>query len=111
MLVPVDELRLAANDDPSAARLTDFVREHLAREHSRPLIAEFLSLELGLNSGLYRRSAPPLIKLVSDARAAATSILLATDLWPEFVDYLEGDPRFGLRAGQLSGSPPRHRLR
>jgi methylase of polypeptide subunit release factors len=91
-LVLVDELQLVTDDHPSAARLIDFVRKHLAREQSRPLRAEFLTLDLGLDSGPYRRSAPPLIKLVSDGRAADSSILLATDLWSEFVDYLEGDP-------------------
>ena len=90
-LVPVDELRLAADDDPSAGRLIDFVRKHLAREQSRPLRAEFLTLDLGLESGPYRRSAPPLIKLVSDGRASDSSIMLATDLWSQFVDYLEGE--------------------
>ncbi len=91
-LVSVDELRLAADDEPSATRLIDFVRKHLAREQSRPLRAEFLTLDLGLDSGPYRRSASPLIKLVSDGRAADSSILLATDLWSQFVDYLEGEP-------------------
>jgi hypothetical protein len=91
-LVAVDELRLAADDEPSAARLIDFIRKHLAREQSRPLRAEFLTLDLGLDSGPYQRSAPPLIRLVTDGRVADTSILLATDLWSQFVDYLEADP-------------------
>lgn len=91
-LVAVDELLLASNDESSSARLIDFVRKHLAREKSRPLRAEFLTLDLGLNSGPYRRSAPPLVKLVTDGRAVDTSILLATDLWSQFVDYLEGEP-------------------
>ena len=91
-LVSVDELLITADDEPSAARLIDFARKHLAREQSRPLRAEFLTLDLGLDSGPYRRSAPPLVKLVTDGRAADTSILLATDLWSQFVDYLEGEP-------------------
>ncbi len=87
----VDELRLFTDDDPSAERLIAFVRRHLAREQSRPLKADFLALDLGLDSGPYQRSATPLLKLVSDGRATDTSIALATDLWSEFVDYLEGD--------------------
>lgn len=87
----VDELQLAADDDPAAERLVAFVRKHLAREQSRPLTAEFLTSDLGLEGNLYNRSVDPLIKLVSEGRAVDESVLLATDLWSEFVDYLEGD--------------------
>ncbi|HZT26584.1 MAG TPA: hypothetical protein VFA57_12845 [Pseudolabrys sp.] len=85
-----DELQLATDDDPSAERLIAFVRRHLAREQSRPLKADFLALDLGLDSGPYQRSAAPLLTLVTDGRTADPSIALATDLWSEFVDYLEG---------------------
>lgn len=88
-LVLVDELQLVISDDSSAEHLIGFIRRHLAREQSRPLKAEFLSLDLGLESGPYRRSAASIVKLVCDGRAADTSILLATDLWSGFVDYLE----------------------
>jgi methylase of polypeptide subunit release factors len=86
-----DELQLATDDDPSAERLIAFVRRHLAREQSRPLKADFLALDLGLDSGPYQRSAAPLLTLVTDGRTADPSIALATDLWSEFVDYLEGE--------------------
>lgn len=86
----VDELQLAVDDEPSAEHLIAFVRKHLAREQSRPLKADFLALDLGLDSGPYQRSATPLLKLVSDGRQIDSSIALATDLWSEFVDYLEG---------------------
>lgn len=86
-----DELQLATDDDPSADRLIAFIRRHLAREQSRPLKADFLALDLGLDSGPYQRSAAPLLTLVTDGRTADPSIALATDLWSEFVDYLEGE--------------------
>ncbi len=90
-LVPVDELTLTADDEPSATRLIAFVRKHLAREQSRSLRAALLTLDLGLESASYKRSADPLRKLVDEGRAADRSIALATDLWSEFVDYLEGE--------------------
>lgn len=87
----VDGLQVAVDDDATAERLISFVRKHLAREQSRPLTAEFLTSDLGLDGGLYQHSVGPLTKLVSEGRAADSSILLATDLWSEFVDYLEGE--------------------
>ncbi len=89
-LVVIDELRLTAADPSSAARLAAFVRRHLAREQSRILAAALLTLDLGLDSAVYERSAGPFCTLVDDGRAADPSIRLATDLWSEFVDYLEG---------------------
>ena len=90
-LLPVDELKLAADDELAARRFTGFLRKHLAREQSRPLRADTLALDLGLDSGPYQRSASPLLKLVSEGRGGDPSIALATGLWSEFVDYLEGD--------------------
>src|SRR5690606_24815934 len=72
----VDELQIAIDDDATAGRLVSFVCKHLAREQSRPLTAEFLTSDLGLDGNLYQRSIGPLTKLVSEGRTADTSILL-----------------------------------
>jgi len=87
----IDELQLEAYDEPAAERLVGFVRKHLAREQSRPLRADLLTLDLGLESPPYRGRVNPLIKLVEEGRAVDQSIVLATDLWSRFVDYLEGN--------------------
>ena len=89
-LVPVDRLSLNAADETSAERLIAFVRKHLAREQSRPLGAALLTLDLGLESAPCTRSAGPLRELVEHGRATDPAIALASDLWSEFVDYLEG---------------------
>ena len=91
MLLEIDKLRLAANDEPSATQLIAFIRKHLARERSRFPKAAFLTLDLGLESVSYKRSVDPLRRLVDKGRAADPSIMLATDLWSRFVDYLEGE--------------------
>jgi len=88
-LLQVDELELTSDDEPFAQRLVDFIRKHLAREQSRPLRSEFLAWDLGLESGPYRRSAGPIGALVETGRKTDSSISLATDLWSQFVDYLE----------------------
>jgi hypothetical protein len=90
-LVQIDELQLGPEDEGSAARLVLFIRKHLAREKSRPLNAGFLAFDLGLDSGTHARNAAPLKKLVDDGRSHDPSIVLATDLWSKFIDYLEGD--------------------
>lgn len=90
-LQKVDELRLEADDEPTADRLIIFIRKHLAREQSRPLRADLLTFDLGLESDPYSRRARPLVQLVEAGRTTDQSIALATDLWSRFVDYLEGD--------------------
>ena len=90
-LVSVEELKLSAADDLATGRLIGFLRKHLARQQSRLLTADFLTLDLGLDSVPYQRNAPLLLKLVNDGRTADPAIALATDLWSEFVDYLESD--------------------
>lgn len=90
-LVQIDKLELTADDKPSASRLIAFIRKHLAREQSRPLKAGFLTLDLGLESGPCKRSTDLLTKLVDEGRDTDVSVVLATDLWSQFVDYLEGE--------------------
>jgi SAM-dependent methyltransferase len=90
-LIEVDKLILAAADEPAALRLIAFVRKHLAREQSRPLTAELLSSDLSFEANLGARSVAKLIEHVAEGRLADQSIALATDLWSEFVDYLEGN--------------------
>lgn len=91
-LLEVDSLT-ATDDDASALRLVTFVLKHLAREQSRPLKAEFLTSDLGLDSPPYLRSGKQLLSLVITGRAKDTSIALATELWAHFVDFLEGDAK------------------
>jgi len=89
-LVVIDELTLADDSAVSAERLGAFIRKHLAREQSRPLRAEFLASDLGMDSVAYKSSAAPLSSLVDEGRTAEPSASLATELWSRFVDHLEG---------------------
>jgi SAM-dependent methyltransferase len=90
-LVPVDELLLADDSAISADRLVQFVRKHFARERSRRLAAEFLALDLGLGSGAYKRHAKPLSDLTDSCRSSDPSIAVATELWSQFIDHVEGE--------------------
>jgi hypothetical protein len=87
----IDHLELADDGEASARRLIRFVREHMARQQSRLLRADFLAQDLGLESGAYKRSAVPLRDLVNEGRASHSSIEIATDLWSRFVGHLEGE--------------------
>jgi len=89
-LVAVDALILAIDDKNLGERLVAFIRKHLARQQSRPLTAEFLTADLGLDGAPCQRSVQSLAELVLQGRSRDSSILVATDLWSEFVDYLEG---------------------
>ena len=86
----IDKIDLTTADDLAAERLTLFLRRHLGREQSQSLRAEYLALDLGLDSGTHVRSKDGLVALVRDGRAVHPSIELATDLWSEFVDHPEG---------------------
>ncbi|MET4808126.1 hypothetical protein [Limibacillus sp. MBR-115] len=90
-LVEVESFEPAADDEPTAERLTLFLRRHLAREQSRPLIADNLAFDLGLDSPAFRRNVEALTELIRAGREADPSIALATDLWSHFVDHLEGE--------------------
>jgi SAM-dependent methyltransferase len=89
-LLPIDSLDIAGDDDNWALRLIQFVRKHMAREQSRPLRAELLAFDLGLESGAWKRSAGALQDLVEQGRKTDPSVALATDLWSHFIDHLEG---------------------
>ena len=88
-LIRVEQLSLAVADELNAGRLVGFLRRNLAREQSRPLGAEALTADLGLESVPYRRHAGPMATLVCSARSSDRSVALATNLWSEFVDHLE----------------------
>lgn len=90
-LTEVETLEPVADDESSAERLVLFVRRHLAREQSRPLLADNLAFDLGLDSAAYRRNVDALTDLVRAGRDADPSVALATDLWSHFVDHLEGE--------------------
>ena len=89
-LVEIDELKLTDDSTISATQLCTFIRKHLAREQSRPLRAEFLVSDLGMDSAAYKSSVESLSSLVDLGRIADPSANLATELWSRFVDYLEG---------------------
>ena len=94
----VDSLLIKESDRTTARRLIGFIQKHLAREQSRPLKTDLLESDLGFDSGSYRRSVARLSGLVEDGRADDQSIVLATEVWSRFVDYLEGESA-GFRAG------------
>ena len=87
----IDSLSIQRDDALTAERFVTFIRKHLAREQSRPLRADLLTYDLGLDSISYQSRVGPLVDLVEAGRAADSSILVATDLWSQFVDYLEGE--------------------
>lgn len=89
-LVQIDELQLLDDTGVSAERLGAFILKHLAREQSRPLRAEFLASDLGMESLTYKSSAAPLADIVDEGRGSYPSANLATELWAQFVDHLEG---------------------
>ena len=91
VLQPVDSISLQSDDIPTADRFISFLRKHLAREQSRPLKAGLLTHDLGLDSNPYLRRVGSLIGLVEAGRADDSSIELATGLWSQFVDHLEGE--------------------
>ena len=88
-LTRLEKLDLTAADELNAGRLIGFFRRNLAREQSRPLGAEALAVDLGLESSPYRRNAAPMAILIRSARCSDPSVALATNLWSEFVDHLE----------------------
>ena len=97
-LIDVESFEPQADDESAAKHLTLFLRRHLARERSRPLVADNLAFDLGLESTAYRRNSEALTALVNTGRSNDPSIELATELWSRFVDHLEGEGG-GFRAG------------
>lgn len=90
-LLEVESLQAETADDQTATRLLAFLKKHLAREQSRPVAAELIAGDFGLESVPHGRHVASLVQLVEDGRSSDESITLATDLWSRFVDYLEHD--------------------
>ena len=61
-----------------------------------------LTLDIGLESAPYRRSAAHLLQLITEGRATDPSIELATQLWSDFVDFLERELVVSARAPMLT---------
>ena len=90
-LVEVETFEPSVDNHETAEHFILFLRRHLAREQSRPLIAVNLAFDLGLDSATYRRNFDVLAGLLEAGRRDDPSISLATDLWSHFVDHLEGE--------------------
>ena len=90
-LLEVESFQAGAADDDTARRFLTFLKKHLAREQSRPVAADFIAGDLGLESAAYGRHVDSLVQLVEEGRSSDDSIALATELWSRFVDYLEQD--------------------
>ena len=88
-LTLIEQLCLDDAGSRAAKLLITFVRKHLAREQSRRLGADHLALDLGLESHAHGKLLAPLSQLVRQARSGDQSVELATDLWADFVDFLE----------------------
>jgi hypothetical protein len=88
-LKQVESFVAVNGDEAEGERFCAFLRKHLAREESRSLTAENITIDLGLESLPFRSNVEALVALVDRGRAADTAIALATDLWSRFVDGLE----------------------
>ena len=87
----VELLEIGVNDETTAEHLALFLRKHLARQKSRPLVAENIAFDLGPHSRYYESIVAELIHIVQNGRNSDHSIELATDLWSRFVDRIEGE--------------------
>jgi SAM-dependent methyltransferase len=88
-LVEVESIKASRADEPTAHRMIEFIRKHLAREKSRPLTSLFITTDLGLESPAYSRHVDTLANVVNNSKKLDPSVALATDLWSRFVDHLE----------------------
>lgn len=93
ILNEIDSLEVQSITESAANCLIAFLRKHLARQQSRSLRADYLRLDLGLESAPYTRNVGPLEQLVNNGRSTDPSIELVTDLWTRFVNFLEGVPK------------------
>jgi hypothetical protein len=88
-LESIDELDIASSDDRSAAKLGEFLERHLGRIGARPLGAETLAGDLGLESPFCARHTGGIRAAVDAAFAASPKYAsLIKGLWSNFVAYL-----------------------
>ena len=88
-LSEIERFEPVADNESTAKHLILFLRRHLVREQSRPLVADYLALDLGLESPACRCSIKTLTTLVEARRVTDPSVGIATELWSHFVDHLE----------------------
>lgn len=88
-LVLIDEFDTTRASPSLGSQFKAFVKAHLAREQSRPISAENLILDLGMQSRLFGEHAAALQALVARARKSDECVKLATTLWAKFIDHLE----------------------
>ena len=90
-LSEIERFEPVADNESTAKHLILFLRRHFAREQSRPLVADYLALDIGLESPACRCSINTLTTLVEAERAVDPSVKIATELWSHFVDHLEDE--------------------
>lgn len=94
----IDELNVQPPSREAAERLVALLRKHFARERSRPVTAQHIVTDFGLESPMYGRHRAALSDLVTKGRQSDPSVDLATDLWARFVDHF-GSEEVSFRTG------------
>ena len=96
ILEEIDYLNLTAADNLNARRLIDFLIRHLGREGSRPLNAQTLANDLGLESPFCAEHLTKFSDLVESAFSGnPTYADLIQKLWQDFVAYLGDENSIG----------------
>lgn len=96
VLEEIDSLSLTAADDLNASKLIYFLLRHLGREGSRPLNAQTLANDLGLDSQFCATHIAKSSKLVKAAfKSNPTYASLIKKLWQDFVAYLGDEHSIG----------------
>lgn len=96
VLEEIDSLDLSAPDELNAKKLVDFLLRHVGREGSRPLNAQTLAEDMGLESLFCAKHIAELGKLVEAAFAAnPVYAKLIKKLWQDFVAYIGDENSIG----------------
>ena len=96
ILEEIDSLDLSAPDELNAKKLVDFLIRHVGREGSRPLNAQTLAEDMGLDSPFCEKHIFELGKLVEAAFAGnPVYAKLIKKLWQDFVAYLGDENSIG----------------
>lgn len=89
----VDFVQASSTDDESIQKLSVFLNQYLGRIGSRPLSAEFIARDLGLQSNVFNENFPLIREVVVDAIESQSDYAeLIKKLWEDFVTYV-GDTK------------------